>query len=233
MPENEKPTLTERLLGVIYPPRCVLCHRLLPAGSFWGLCELCRFEDYLHPQPQMEGGRCSFIYEGDMQQVIYRLKYKELKQYARYMARWMAAEGGKWAAAQHFTRLCAVPLAKEKMKSRGFNQAQLIAQELARLLQIPYSPLLERVYSTKAQSGLSKLRRRQNLQGAFAAAPLKEKGTGAGHTICIVDDIYTTGATVEACRSALLERYPQARVIFWVFSMRRLPGTQTQSLSKF
>lgn len=212
--------LYTQVLDWIFPPKCVLCGRILAEKQEkeTGLCGLCRWQDYRNPEPLGEWGRCSLLYEDELQQAIQSMKYKGKSHYAAYFARWMMEEGGEWALSQQFDRVSAVPLSRERMKSRGYNQAELIAREVGRLCRVPYETLLARKRDTQPQSKLGEEQRRQNLEGAFAAT--SESLSGRLRHICLVDDIYTTGSTVLACREALQRQWPEAKITYWVLAGR-------------
>jgi len=97
--------------------------------------------------------------------------------------------------------LAAVPLAQKRLRERGFNQAQALAEELAKIWQIPMATqCLEKTRETRRQAELSQSERRNNLRGAFVcpdAASIKNKN------VVLVDDVVTTGATMEECAKVL------------------------------
>jgi len=96
-----------------------------------------------------------------------------------------------------------VPLFPGKQKKRGFNQASELAKELARKKGIPLlGGYLVKVKNTPAQTSLEASERRKNLKGAFAV--IQERKI-KGKTVLLVDDVYTTGSTIEECSSALIE----------------------------
>ncbi len=212
--------MLDRTLDLIFPRRCVLCHRVIGAEDVLGLCDLCRWQDYQNETPLDEEGRgrCSLAYEDRLQQAIYRMKYNGCRFYGIYFACWMAQEGADWAAKVGFDRMTAVPLAKKRMKSRGFNQAEVIARELSRLCRVPYAELLERRKETRPQQGLGERLRQRNLTGAFAVKEYDEDLK----RICVVDDIYTTGSTTAECIRVLQERWPEAQVYYWVLARRNI-----------
>ncbi len=214
--------LIDRAVNLIFPRRCVLCRRVIEPENVRGLCDLCRWQDYQNDTPldEKEKGRCSLVYEDRLQQAIYRMKYNGLRSYGVYFARWMAEEGNDWAEQIGFDRMTAVPLAKKRMKSRGYNQAEVIARELSRLCRVPYEELLERKKETRPQRGLGERLRRQNLAEAFA---VKESGADLKR-ICVVDDIYTTGSTTAECIRALQERWPEAQIWYWTLVRRNSEG---------
>jgi len=97
-----------------------------------------------------------------------------------------------------------VPMHPSKVRSRGFNQAEVMARPLSKKLGIPIArDMVKRVKKTLPQSGLSAFSREQNLQGAFVYN-VKKYGTGA-KTVIIIDDIFTSGATMNACASVLIQ----------------------------
>ncbi len=210
--------LMDRVADLVFPRRCVLCHRVIGPEDAVGLCDLCRWQDYRNEAPLDEEGkgRCSLIYEDRLQQAIYRMKYNGCRSYGICFARWMAEEGADWAEQIGFDRMIAVPLAKKRMKSRGYNQAEVIARELSRLCRVPYGELLERRKETRPQQGLGEQLRRQNLAGAFAAKECDEDLK----RICVVDDIYTTGSTTAECIRVLQERWPEAQIWYWTLARR-------------
>ncbi|MNQ98791.1 DNA utilization protein GntX [compost metagenome] len=97
-----------------------------------------------------------------------------------------------------------VPLSTERLRERGFNQAALLASALARLPRAPdcASQLLMRTRHTPAQSGLQRAQRLRNLQAAFAV-PVRWAARIAGQRVVLIDDIMTTGATLDAAAQAL------------------------------
>lgn len=128
------------LLDLLFPPRCVLCRRVLEKRNDLGLCRWCTAKEYAHPEPVQPEGRCSFLYEERMQDALRRLKYEGRKEYGVYFARWMYQEGQRWAETQGFDRMTAVPLAAVRLQSRGYNQAELIARELSGYAGHPMKP---------------------------------------------------------------------------------------------
>jgi len=94
-----------------------------------------------------------------------------------------------------------VPLSQNKYRRRGYNQVDLVASSVAQKLGLPYQPdTLRRIKDTQSQVGLSPEARKHNVQEAFVA----ENGKLQGVSILLVDDLYTTGATLSACTQALM-----------------------------
>ena len=101
---------------------------------------------------------------------------------------------------QGFDVIVPMPLHWRKRWRRGFNQAALLAREIARRTHMPISYALRRVKHTGAQAGLTNAKRRQNVSGAFRARP---RAALAGKRVLLIDDVLTTGATAASCARAL------------------------------
>lgn len=104
----------------------------------------------------------------------------------------------------------AVPLAQLRRRSRGYDQAQLLATQMASFLALPYRGTLVRLRETKAQAKLSREQRLLNVVGAFRI----NADSVAGKRVLLVDDVYTTGATVKECSRVLLQAGAQSVVVF-------------------
>jgi len=93
-----------------------------------------------------------------------------------------------------------VPLSKQRLKERGYNQAAMLAKPLALGLGVPFQPkALQRRRNTRSQVGLSRKERRRNVAGAFWASP----DWISGKAVVVVDDVATSGSTLDACAEAL------------------------------
>jgi ComF family protein len=116
------------------------------------------------------------------------------------MAGWLAEliRRESWQASS----IIPVPLGRVRMRERGYNQAKLIAEGLADRIELPISDdILIRVKDTRSQVGLDPLARRRNVENAFQARPFSQ----AAKSVFLIDDLVTTGSTLLACASALME----------------------------
>ncbi len=213
----------DQILTFLYPPRCPICGGI----SEEGICASCRSrlfpirEDYclkcgkpLEDEQEeycpdckkhahaFDAGRALFSYQGDLKKSLYRLKYEGKKEYGRIFGEEMARELGPWIRQRRITRIVPIPLHAARQRERGYNQAAIPARELGRLLGIPVEEdLLARLKPTAPQKTLTGYERRKNLAGAF----LLTGKIRPGERILLVDDIYTTGSTVDAASACLKE----------------------------
>mgnify|MGYP002027207037 CR=1 FL=1 len=157
------------------------------------LCGLCR----LAP-PAFDTARSFGVYEADLRRLIHLLKYDGMRPLVKVLAAKMAPVTPRVGDVE---LVVPVPLHRSRRWSRQFNQADLLARELSRLTAIPLrSKCLRRVRLTLSQAGLSHRRRRENVKGAFAAEDIVSL---KGRRVLLVDDVMTTGATLDACAQAL------------------------------
>jgi ComF family protein len=184
------------LLDLIFPPRCGGCGRY---GASW--CADCaRTIERVVPVtlagvPLIAAGRLN----GPLQRAIHRYKYDGRRHLAAELATPLAE--AITTAGLAIAALTFVPLHPRRQRERGFNQAERLATELAGRLQRPVVRGLSRVRTTPAQVGLSQPERRVNLIGAFAWTAQRPAPQG----LALVDDVCTTGATLEAAAAAIVE----------------------------
>jgi ComF family protein len=148
--------------------------------------------------PQYDYARAAALYEGQLRDAIHALKFSGRRALASPLGD-LAAEQCAASLPGAIDALVPVPLARARERERGFNQAALLARRIGRHLDVPIrSSWLARIRSTRPQSDLSAPERRANVRDAFRAS-----GRVAGRHVLVVDDILTTGATLDACARAL------------------------------
>jgi ComF family protein len=137
------------------------------------------------------------FYEEELRELIHVFKYGRVQTLAKPLGRFLASALPR---EQTFDVIVPMPLYWRKRWRRGFNQAALLARELARRTHIPVSNALRRVKDTAAQAGLTNAKRRRNVSGAFRA---RNKTALPGQRVLLIDDVLTTGATAASCARAL------------------------------
>ncbi|MBL8567353.1 MAG: ComF family protein [Hyphomicrobiaceae bacterium] len=215
-------------LDTIVPPLCLACHA--PLASHDALCSGCWSDiDFIRPplcdrlglplsydsgagtlsalavaEPPVYGrARAVARHTGAMRQLIHDLKFRDRQDARRLFGRWLAEAGRELIAEADV--LVPVPVHRMKLLRRRFNQAALLADELARLTGRPSAPLaLERRRKTATQLGLTREQRRTNVSRAFAV-PDRRDPLVRGRRVLLVDDVITTGATISAATAALLD----------------------------
>lgn len=230
--------LGNAFVDLLFPPRCVACHRLGP----W-LCPQCRREiEVIQPpvclhcgQPLDEGvapgakcARCqsassaldglrAYAYHsGPLREAIHQFKYEDLRSLTAPLGELMAKGWNALAPdGCEIDALVPVPLHASRLRQRGYNQAALLAHELGASLQLPVvEDVLVRVKATAPQVGLGAKARQLNVKGAFQCV----NDSLSGRQVLLIDDVCTTGSTLEAGATALRE---QGAASVWAYTLAR------------
>lgn len=181
-------------------PVCKVCGKALKQTKT-NICSDCK---QVHPTEWVYN-RSVFEYTAFVKQIIWRYKYKGQEQLAKPLG-WLMAE----ALEEHWGKkrfvLTYVPLHVHRLQERGFNQAEQLAMEIGRYLRLPVVDLLERTRMTHRQSEKRRSERLSSLMGAFSLKPNVDCHQLASHSVLLVDDIYTTGATLRECCKPFKEK---------------------------
>lgn len=201
-------TLTNGLLTLFLKSKCPLCERPTEVD----LCEFCQrqllrcqltnpSQFWQDPLPVFVWGR----YSGTLKRALSALKYENQSQLARPLGHWLAQTWLKSPVAAKAKKLLVIPipLHPAKLQQRGYNQAELIARSFCQFTGYKEQPFsLERVRATEAQFGLSAQEREQNLTDAFVIGKSRLHRLTSS-SVLLLDDIYTTGATVRSAAQTL------------------------------
>lgn len=197
--------LIDLVLDLLYPRRCVFCHRFMGAES--GLfCSVCR--DSL-PAPHSGKKRGEFYskcvsacsYEGIVRESLLRYKFGGCSFYAGVYGP-LLAEAVRKELADKYDLITYVPISRQRLKRRGYDQARLLAEALGRELDKPVLRTVNKVRNTSPQSRLSgSAARRANISNAYRAY---RPETYMGKRLLLIDDVLTTGATLSEVSRVLL-----------------------------
>jgi ComF family protein len=193
--------LTDRVLSILLAPPCALCGRVLEHPLAGAVCAPCWTT--LQTQPSrfslhaIHAAGAVGLYEATLRDVIHALKYEGRRSIAPHLSRLMAQHGAD--VLRGADAVVPVPLHRRRLRQRGFNQAA----DLARGLGLPALNVMRRVRATHPQVDLPAAERRANVRDAFAMRGLRRHTAVAGVVVVLVDDVATTGATLEACARVL------------------------------
>lgn len=231
--------LKTAFLQMIYPDsvKCNLCGRELFAETRFSLCSKCQPPpienrclkcgremnnearyclDCMNYDRNFDVAFAPYVFDGKAKKLVYKLKYGN----AKYLADGMAQMIFDYAP-QQFSEcdvITFVPLHKARIKERGYNQSQLLAEKLGSLCGKNVEELLIRVVDTKNLARMSAKERREAIKNAFR---LKENAFVKGRTILLTDDVFTTGSTSDEC-AAVLKRAGAERVIVSTFATAKI-----------
>jgi ComF family protein len=215
--------LQTALIDLLFPPQCVVCNAygaLLCAACAQGvepigpaICACCgRPQQIYIPKCEqcqqqttnaLSAVRIAALHTSPLREVIHAFKYGQHPELATPLARYLVALVQKYSwltQLQSIDGVVPVPLYSVRRTERGYNQAELLASAFCHSVQLPLcSAWLVRQRSTRSQVGLTAGERQQNVQDAFVAAQAV-----VGKRILLVDDVYTTGATMRACAQAAM-----------------------------
>jgi ComF family protein len=213
--------LLQQGLDLLFPPRCAGCqragHLLCPvcldsmqplAPSFCsrcgqplatpaGSCSACQ-----RVHSQLNGVHCVHIYQGPLRHAIHALKYDGQQRLARPLGLLLAEAFSRYH--MYTDVILPLPLHVQRQQERGYNQATLLARACATHLKVPcLEDMIFRQRLTRPQVGLNAWQRQQNVSGAFALTQTADKQALSGCRVLLIDDVYTTGATLDACAMPL------------------------------
>ncbi len=227
------------MLDIFYPHRCPICDDVLPAGSDSTACIKCERivqkvagpyclkcgkpigderkefctdctkREYFYIQ-----GKSAFVYDKYMKKSIAAFKYRGRREYGNYYAEQIVKKHKKWIDGIEAQCLIPVPIHHEGYRKRGYNQAKIIADEIGKRVELPViDKFIERNKNTEALKDLSEAKRRECLKDAFFISETSKLLYRDLRCVILVDDIYTTGNTINEC-TAVLKRAGVKKVYF-------------------
>lgn len=195
------------VLEFIYPPRCMFCRKIILPGKT--CCETC--ESALVPchwneqiiEPQSKKTLVCMApdeYNGALRKAMISFKFHNKPKQADFFAQRMVTQLEQSSFLTRADGITSVPLSRERMRQRGYNQSELIAREIAVETGLTYSTLLEKNVENLEQHRLHKKDRQENVRGVYRLIP---GNSVQDKRILLVDDILTTGATLRECAFVL------------------------------
>lgn len=222
------PDVWEGLLDILYPEgkNCYLCGDKIRKEHTYGICRGCR-ESFIFIREKScsmcgkflaSGSLCSdcrsirhyydrahslCVYDGKIKEWIYSFKYAGRSYLARPFGRMMVERIKEIGLDRAVDCIVPVPLYRKKQRQRGYNQSHLLANVISRELGLGKTlDILRRDKDTPPLSGQTRLQRMETMEGAFRIA---DGGAAAVKNVLLIDDIYTTGSTVNQCAKVLKE----------------------------
>lgn len=214
---------TKKILNSLIPPRCIGCHQILHENQqicpeCWRqvdfisepYCQICHmpfaFESVLEQvcqycadePPPFVAATAAFVYGGLGAGLILRLKHTDHLHTAALLAQWMMS--GNSEMLQRCDVLIPVPIHWTRLFSRRYNQAAVLSHAITKLCGVPtMTRVLKRIKNTPSQGQMNKLQRESNVKDVF-----KMTANLSGKSVLLIDDVFTTGATINECTKVLL-----------------------------
>jgi len=197
-------SLIQYILDLLYPPKCMLCGSILDSSDGFlcrqGHAELPEFDGPLRTVPYFEKVVAPFFYEEPVRGAVLRFKFHGMQGYAEQFAQWMAI----WVRDKlegEYDIISWVPCSRRRKWERGFDQAGLLAEALARELGVEAVPVLKKCkHNPKQSHAHNAAQRRANVLGVYDVI---DSDRISGKRILLVDDVLTTGATLSECGKVL------------------------------
>ena len=194
----------DRVLELIFPPRCIFCSEVVPIGKC--VCHDCSLKIVpdTFTRTILEFGDenidciSPFKYSGKVREAIWSFKFRGQKHYAKYFAKVMKNEFAK--VSKSIDVVTAVPLSKLSMRKRGYNQSECLAKLIAKDLGVEYESLLIKTKENFPQHELTFSERIENVKGVYKVLNVRDI---RDKSILLCDDVVTTGNTLKECSKML------------------------------
>jgi len=223
--------ILKRFIAVFLPFRCHACSETTDFGVV--LCDRClvKLQGLINSPRRIEDVLCSFpiytlsSYDSLMSDIIRIVKYRPSLKLLMILAEQCQKRGRLKSLVSADDILVPVPMHSDRLLKRGFNQAELLAEKFAVAAGCRFSPVLERIRATRPQADCDENDRQNNLEGAFAIGRGVIKEMFAGRHLILVDDVVTTGSTLQKCCEALQPLRPaKVSALAVSHSFRRTAG---------
>ena len=194
---------------MIFPPVCGICGKL-DKNSLCNKCKirlqknaLCKIENYKDTSSYFDEHIYLFQYTGEIRDTILKYKFNEKSYIYRTFLEFIKNNEEMCSQIKKYDIIIPVPVSKKRFKQRGYNQSALISKNLAKTLNIDYKEnVLVKIKDNKPQSEMGQDKRKSNVKGVYT---IKNKEIINQKKILLIDDIFTTGNTVNECAKVLIE----------------------------
>lgn len=174
----------------------------------------CRIENYKETTSYFNEHMYLFQYNGEIRNTILNYKFNEKSYIYDVFVNFLKNNQKICVQIKKYDIIVSVPISKERLKQRGYNQSELLAKKIAKMLQMQFSKdVLIKIKNNKIQSELNKQDRRKNVQNVYITKKQKEINS---KKILLVDDIFTTGNTANECARILMENSAKNVGIFTI-----------------
>ncbi len=193
-----------RILELIFPPRCMFCSTVVPIGNCVCSKCACSITPKTFVRTILEFGEenidciSPFKYSGKVREAIWSFKFRGRKHYAKYFAKVISRE--ILNIYKNFDVVTAVPLSELRVRQRGYNQSECLARLIAKSLGVKYDDLLIKTKENFPQHTLTLNERFENVKGVYRVSNIREV---RNKNILLCDDVVTTGSTLKECAKML------------------------------
>lgn len=226
-------SLLSKMLYALFPRRCDLCGTVVELDA--SRCDSCKNAKHVKGEickkcgcpkqccdctdkpkkPEYKAVIAPYLYEGNLVKAMHRFKFSGFKELGEGMSLEMAKTVENYYGDIKFDFVTFVPLSRKSYRKRGYNQAQLLAESLSKKMGIACVATLKKIFETKNQRSQTARQRRVNLRGVF---DLIQGVDVESKTILLIDDVKTTGSTLNEC-AAVLNAYGARKVFACTFLM--------------
>jgi len=199
-------------LNLLYPTKCLVCAKVLPHSKYLPACDGCFLgfnlvNEIVTGDFSFDRNLSFFEYNDTLKEIIHNIKFgkraHKMANLAKLAVKVAENKGSVFSDYEGFDAVIPVPLHKKRFRERGFNQAYVLAKELSKAINVPIDDnICERAIYTLPQSMMSAGNRQENVAGIFS---LKKDSHVSGKKFVLVDDIFTTGETLNSLASLLKE----------------------------
>lgn len=214
----EVKALFDDFISLIFPNVCYVCNGAMAKGEIY-ICTKCMYELPKMVDQQLQGNPLErrfygkvpvkhvvsylkFIKNGSVSELLYKLKYEGFSDIGEVMGKWFGRELKDMAFEKEYDLIVPVPLHESKIQKRGYNQSDFIAKGISEVIGIPYDgKILKRVLRNESQTNKGRMDRWKNVENIFQVT---DSDKIYDKRILLIDDVLTTGSTLESCAQSLL-----------------------------